>query len=184
METIKTRNYEIRTADAGGLTTIHCNEDLVQLVQCSYSFSPGFKYLNDITGGRRNAYKSFEGKELYEVDLPYGPEGGFILGKKIGAFRRPFVKLQNLTCLLSIDKKIEEGLRFGLAIDYISKINVALSGSGYMVALMNQSGKVLEVLDHLADEDCAYEAQKFLYDAALAMEKSGQEFEFQHTEVM
>lgn len=184
METIKTKNYEIRTAGAGGLTTIHFNEDLIQFVQCSYGFSPGFKYLSDITKGDKNSYKHFEGKELYEVDLPYGPDGGFILGKRIGMFRKPFVKLENLKCLLAVDKKVDEDARFGLAIDYISKINVALSGSGYMVALMNQSGRVLEVLDHLADEDCAYEAQKFLYDAALAMERSGEEFEFQHTEGM
>ena len=57
-------------------------------------------------------------------------------------------------------------------------MNVCLSGEGYMVALMNKEGRVIEVIDHLSDEECAHQAQKFLYSAALMIETPGKEIRF------
>ena len=47
-----------------------------------------------------------------------------------------------------------------------------------MVALMNKEGRVIEVIDHLSDEECAHQAQKFLYSAALMIETPGKEIRF------
>lgn len=181
METIKTRRHEIRTMASGGLGALYSSNH-VNLVQCAFGISPGFDHLDVVARGHADPFDAFAEHDIYEVDMPYGREGGLMLGKRIGFFRRRFTDLSKLRCILTVSHKVDEKMRFGLAIDYISKVNVALSGEGFMVALMNNSGKVLEVLDHLADEECAYEAQKFLYDAALLMETEGQDISFQDTE--
>lgn len=183
IDVIKTRKHEIKTVPAGGLTPLYSDGN-VNLIQCEFGLSPGFDHLTVVTRGFKNPFDAFEGFDLFEVDMPYGPDGGLILGKKIGFFRRRIVDLTKLTCIVAVSHNVEEKSRFVYALDFISRVNVALAGDGYMVALMERSGKVLEVLDHLPDEDAAYTAQKFLYDAAISMETDDPDLKILSGEVM
>jgi len=196
MEIIKTRQHEIRTTANSGLTPLYTSS-VVTLVQCKAAVSPGFPYLSDFTKGYRNPWDAFDDYESFAVEMPFGREGGLILGNKIGKVKKAFSKPSDFTMIACIKKmecvsiwatlgKLREKGEdvgpnksfFDYAIEFISKVNVCLSGEGYMVALMNKEGKVIEVIDHLSDEECAHQAQKFLYSAALMIETPGKEITF------
>lgn len=109
--------------------------------------------------------------EVYKVDEPFGAGKALILGDKVSRLNSLFVDIDKLSGVVIVPKGIKAKERFAYAIDYISRMNIAMSGDGYQVALMNGDGKVFEVIDHVSDMDDVDEVCKYLDQLAKTIGK-------------
>jgi hypothetical protein len=169
MKAVETRDHEIHVGKCGGFDMISATTG-VRFIQCRRFLSHEFELAGHVRGESPSLYQALKEYDLWEVDAPFGDEGGFILGAKIGPIRRMLKHPAGMQAIVAVSKAVNSDQRFGLAIDCVSRINMAISGEGYMVSLMDKKGRVLETIDHLPEEEDVNEIVKYLYENALVLE--------------
>lgn len=170
MKAVETRDHEIHVGKCGGFDLISTSES-VRFIQCKKYLSKYFDLAGHVRGDLDSLYSALADYDLWEVESIPGPDGALILGSKLGRFRRLMKKPADMDGIIAVRHSVDKDKRFGYAIDYVSRINMALSGEGFMVSLLDKSGKVLETIDHIPEEQDVDEIVKYLYDSASILEK-------------
>jgi hypothetical protein len=161
-------NLEIRYTNCSGVSTVATDTDGVEFYQGTFSLEGEFKSTKD-----HDLLQLMSDNDVYRVDVPLGEEGGLILGEKVTRMQSLFLDISKLPGVIAVSKTIKKGLRFNRAIDYLSRMNIAISGEGYQVALLSSDGKVHELFDHIADMDDVEEVGRYLDELAKKIGSDG-----------
>lgn len=154
-------NLEIRYTSCTGVASLASEGDEVRFYQGTSELEGEFGYTCDHT-----LLELMNDNDVYRVEMPWGPDGGLILGERINLMQSMFVDIDELAGIITVSKTIKKKLRFNHAIDYVSRMNIAISGDGYQVALLDCDGRVHEVFDHIADMDDVEEVGRYLDELA------------------
>jgi len=169
MKAVETRDHEIHVGKCGGFDMISASKN-VRFIQCRRFLSRDLELAGHARGDKSSLYEALKEYDIWEVDTPFGSDGGFVLGAKMGPIRRMLKHPAGMQAVVAVNKSIEQEKRFAYAIDCVSRINMAISGEGYMVSLMDKRGRILEVIDHLPEEQDVNEIVKHLYENAMVLE--------------
>ena len=159
---------EIWCNGCSGVSTLAASGDDAQFIQGTASIHEEF--------GRTSEHDLMDlmsDYEVYKVNEPFGAGKALVLGDKVSRLSAMFVDIDKLSGVVVVPKSIKSKERFAYAIDYVSRMNIAMSGDGYQVALLNGGGKVFEVIDHVSDMDDVDEVCKYLDQLAKTIGEDG-----------
>lgn len=169
MKKVQTKRHSIHVGKCGGLDVIASSRS-IRLIQCTKVISNEFEFAGFVRGDNESLYDVLEEYDLWEVSSRDIGGDALMIGEKIGETKKRFRRPDSFEAIIAVNKSVDKSERFSYAIDYISKINMSISDTGYMAVLVDDDLQVLEAIDHIPDEEDLDEIIAYLYRTANKLE--------------
>lgn len=157
----KRGGYEVRYTGCSGVGSIANEGGSTRFIQGTANVHSDFDRVHE--HDLMDLMSSFE---VYRVECAPGSDKAIVLGSKITRMQSLFVDIGKVAGLIVVPLSVMKEDRFTYAIDYVSRINLALSGKGYQVALIDEKGRVKDSIDHIETLEDVEEVAKYYVEAS------------------